>query len=285
MDKLYRLVGLAGFCFNAYGVGVGVRVNDARVLKSIQRCLPFGWRFQQRSVVECLYSFIMNDRAVDPRLRRFHLLYKNQVNLARTTNEAELLDLFESDLNSQIAQSTATRFFVHAGVVAWNGRAIVIPGPSNSGKTTLVREFMKHGATYYSDEFAVLDRNGYVHPFPKPLGIRAENTQKQTKVSANELGAKTGLEPLPIGHVLVTYYRNSAKWRPKDISAGAGALTLLANALSARNKPENTLLFLERAVRGARILKSVRGTAREVVQMFCNTAIDGHGPIVVPTTP
>jgi len=193
-------------------------------------------------------------------------LYRNHENLARTVNEEELLDIFESDLNIYIAQSTPDRFFVHAGVVAWNGRAIVIPGRSYSGKTTLVKEFLEHGATYYSDEFAVFDRRGYVYPFAKPLAIREEITQKQTKVSVNELSAKTGFEPLPIRLLLLTYYRNSARWRPTEVSPGKGALGLLANALSARNQPEGTLAFLEGAVRGARILKGVRGAAREVVQ-------------------
>jgi hypothetical protein len=190
----------------------------------------------------------------------------NHENLARTVNEEELLDIFESDLNLYIAQSTRCRFFVHAGVVGWNGRAIVIPGRSYSGKTTLVKEFLEHGATYYSDEFAVFDRRGYVHPFARPLEIREEITQKQTKVSADELGAKTGVEALPIGVLLLTHYRKSARWRPREMSRGKGALRLLANAPSARENPERALTFLEEVVHGAQILTGVRGEAKDVVQ-------------------
>ena len=51
-----------------------------------------------------------------------------------------------------------------AGVVGWENRAIVMPGASFAGKTTLVRAWLEAGATYYSDEFAVLDRAGRVHP-------------------------------------------------------------------------------------------------------------------------
>jgi hypothetical protein len=31
-----------------------------------------------------------------------------------------------------------------------------------------VAELVRAGATYYSDEFAVLDSRGRVHPFPRP---------------------------------------------------------------------------------------------------------------------
>jgi hypothetical protein len=64
--------------------------------------------------------------------------------------------------------------FLYAGVVAWQGHAIVFPGRSLSGKTTLVREMLRLGATYYSDEFAVVDNSGLVHSFPRPLGIRED---------------------------------------------------------------------------------------------------------------
>ena len=53
----------------------------------------------------------------------------------------------------------------HAGVVGWRGRAIVIPGRSHAGKSTLVAELVRRGAVYYCDEFAVLHETGRVHPY------------------------------------------------------------------------------------------------------------------------
>jgi len=83
-------------------------------------------------------------------------------------------------MSTHIAETAHDRFFVHAGVVGWNGRAIVIPGQSKIGKTTLVEEFLRIGATYYSDEFAVFDRRGYVHPFARPLRVRTDGLQRKT---------------------------------------------------------------------------------------------------------
>jgi hypothetical protein len=49
------------------------------------------------------------------------------------------------------------QIFIHAGVVAHEGRVIVIPGLCMAGKATLVLALVRAAAVYYSDEFAVLD--------------------------------------------------------------------------------------------------------------------------------
>src|SRR5205085_10412678 len=113
---------------------------------------------------------------------------------------------------SFVAERAPDHLFVHAGVVAWKGRAIVMPGASFAGKTTLVQAWLEAGATYYSDEFAVLDRAGRVHPFARPLAVREGPTAWPGRVPAAALGAGIGTTPLPIGLVLVTAYRAGARW-------------------------------------------------------------------------
>jgi hypothetical protein len=155
--------------------------------------------------------------------------------------------------------------FVHAGAVGWRGRAIVIPGRSFSGKSSLVAELVRAGATYYSDEFAVLDERGRVHPFAKPLSLRAEGEVRQEHFSVQELGGATGVKPLPVGLVLVTEYEPGACWRPKQLTQGQGALALLSHVVAARQRPEHSLAALQRVVSLAPILKGRRGDASEIV--------------------
>jgi serine kinase of HPr protein (carbohydrate metabolism regulator) len=45
---------------------------------------------------------------------------------------------------------------LHAGAVSLNGRAIVLAGPTGSGKTSLAAWFVANGFRYLSDEVAVL---------------------------------------------------------------------------------------------------------------------------------
>ena len=119
----------------------------------------------------------------------FNLLYGNAEPLARTLRKEDLLDEFETNVNAYIAQASRRRFFVHAGVVGWKGQAIVVPGRSYSGKSTLVKEFLNYGATYYS-EFAVFDRRGYVYLFAKRLAHsetkqgRSGRTRRNQRVQA-----------------------------------------------------------------------------------------------------
>jgi hypothetical protein len=155
--------------------------------------------------------------------------------------------------------------FVHAGVVGWKGQAIVIPGRSYSGKSTLVAELVRAGATYYSDEYAVLDARGRVHPFSKPLELRQEGKYEQTKITAAELGGHSGTKPLPVGLVLMTQFKSGARWRPRKLTAGKAVLEMLFNTVSARRSPEKALAALQRVTMQAEVLKGVRGDAAEVV--------------------
>lgn len=66
-----------------------------------------------------------------------------------------------------------SHFLIHAGVVAWNGKGIILAADASHGKTTLVLELVRRGFKYLSDEIAALglaDRR--VHPFPRSLRIR-----------------------------------------------------------------------------------------------------------------
>ena len=264
MAKIDRLGWAAGFVFTAYGVRAGVRVNDPQIIGRLLECLPPGWRFARGAAVERIYSVVIGGAGAHAGTRRFHLLYGNAERLARTHDLAELLMRFESDVKLYVAEGARRRVFVHAGVVGWRGRAILLPGQSFSGKTTLVTELVRAGATYYSDEYAVLDARGLAHPYPRPLSVRvAEKPGAVKKMRAEELGGQAGVKPLPVGAVVMSHYKSGARWRPVRLTAGQGALSLLAHTVSARRQPDKALVSLGRVMERAVAFKSLRGEARE----------------------
>ncbi len=64
-------------------------------------------------------------------------------------------------------------FVLHAAALERDGRALLVAGPSGTGKTTLALGLSERGYRLLSDDFAPLHREtGLVHPFPRPLGIR-----------------------------------------------------------------------------------------------------------------
>src|SRR5437867_5211182 len=158
------------------------------MLSHIVNCLPPGYRPSEATRVDRLYSLVVGRPASGLGLRRFTLLYADAMRLARSLEVPEVLRALESDIQLYVAAGARRRLFVHAGVIGWRGRAIVIPGRSGSGKTSLVAALVRAGATYYSDEFAVFDEQGRVYPYARPLSIREDDGLSTRKCPVQELG-------------------------------------------------------------------------------------------------
>ena len=175
----------------------------------------------------------------------------------------EALAHLASDLHLHVAERAPEGIFVHAGVVGWRGRALLLPGSSLAGKTTLVEALLEAGATYYSDEYAVLDAEGRVEPYPRPLSVRTDGEIRGRPRRPETYGAAVGEGPLPVGMVALTRYEPGARWTPEVLSPGRGALAILEHTVPARRRPGAALATLRRVVRDAPVLRGARGDARE----------------------
>ena len=265
MKKVDRLGWAVGFSFKSYGVRIGIRSNQQAALERVCAHLPLQWERVSLPIVDRMYSILVGGAGPRANLRRFNLLYGDHVQLVRSMSLEDVFDKFASDLRLFVAEFAKHRVFVHAGVVGWKGKAIVIPGRSYSGKSTLVAELVRAGATYYSDEYAVFDARGRVHPFAKPIELRAEGELKQSKIEAIDLGGYSGTKPLNVGLVLMTQFKDGAHWRPRKLTAGKAVLEMLFNTVSARRNPERAMSTLQRVTAQAEVWKGVRGHATEVV--------------------
>ncbi|MGH8615561.1 MAG: hypothetical protein ACREYF_26975 [Gammaproteobacteria bacterium] len=212
---------------------------------------------------------MIGDEGLGRKRQRDNLVYADENRIAGTPKLDQAIDAFESDLQLFVAETAPRRVFVHAGVVGLRGKAIVIPGRSFSGKTSLVAALVKAGAIYYSDEYAVLDERGRVHHFARPLAIRENgNGGRPKKYRVEDLGGRAGVKPLPVGMVVVSKYQEGARWRPRKLSEGEGALELMANTVSARRQPEAMFEAIRAVVSLAPVLKGTRGEARQVVEFL-----------------
>jgi hypothetical protein len=173
------------------------------------------------------------------------------------------LEVLERELRMLVARHAPEHIFVHSGAVGYAGKAIVLPGESFAGKTSLVAALVRAGATYYSDEYAVLDQRGFVHPFPKPLSLR-EGSLFQVDHAVETLGGKAGVEALPVGLVALTRYDPEvpkADWRPRRLTPGEAAVALLSHTVPARARPSEALSAITRSVEDALALEGPRGEA------------------------
>lgn len=168
-----------------------------------------------------------------------------------------------ADLQGYLARHARARVFVHAGVVCVGGRAVVIPGRSCSGKSTLVAALAAAGAAYASDEMAVLDRRGRVHPYARPLALRGGGGMRRVVLGSLPGGVVRG--PVPVGLVLVPRYRPGARWAPRELSPAQAMLALMRHTLAVRARPVEVLAVLRAVVEHALVWAGVRGEPEEVV--------------------
>ena len=261
--RLDRVGWCAGTCVEAHGVRLGLRTNAPSLMDELRRCLPPGARPSRSRVVDELFSIWVDPDARAARPSRVYVGGRRRV---RTRDLRHALAVLESELRQSVAARSTRRTFVHAGVVGWRGRAIVVPGRSRSGKTTLVAELIRAGASYLSDEFAVLDARGRVHPFAKPLSIRGAGgcDVHVRRPSAEELGGQSAKAPLPVGLVVLAVHRPGAPWEPATLTAGQAVIEMLAHTVPARLRPAESLQALERAVARAAVVKGERDEAAEL---------------------
>jgi hypothetical protein len=181
------------------------------------------------------------------------------------TNVDALYVAFRQRLKLDVAARSPRRLFVHAGVVAWQGRAIVLPGESRAGKTTLVRALLEAGATYLSDEYAVFDRRGAVHPYPQPLGVRSDDHPFQEDHDPVRLGHAVATAAMPVGLVAVTAHVPEGAWHAAPVTRGRAVVEMLVHTASAAHNPARAMAFLDVALGPARCLVGERGEAAEAV--------------------
>ena len=253
--------------FTAYGVNIGIFCYSEDLIPKIKKivkiAVPKNIVFKENIVHEHIFTITF---AEESSLKGFS---KNNEAETFFAEEVDLLDQLASQVRITVAEFAVTNVFIHSGAIGFNKSGIIIPGTSFSGKTTLVSELIKIGAEYYSDEYAVLDEDGYLHPYPKMLSMRGIiNEWDQVDTAPEEFGARIGVEPIPVKMILLTKYSRNAVWNPKLLTPGEAILEILQHTIPIRNKPEFVLKVLKKMVGRAIIAKSERGAAQEFAPFF-----------------
>ena len=243
------------FAFESFGVRVCIESNEAAAIEQV------------RATAE--YALLGRLSDIDPILadHKLHIDRKGDTYSSGLDGEdfgdnpdlGSLLRYVGSRIRILVAEYAKEIVFVHAGVVTWNGKAIVIPGTSHSGKTTLVAELVKLGAVYFSDEYALFDADGMVLPFPRPLAVRDRNDPSlREDVHVGELGGQAGREPVRAELIYFGKYRPDAVWVPEFLSPGVGVVELITHTIPMRVNSEFALVTLSNAVKDAVMVKTDR---------------------------
>ncbi len=167
-------------------------------------------------------------------------------------------------LDDAVIQRLTTLRAVHAGAVQWGERALLLPGSTHAGKSALVAELLRRGATYFSDEYALIDSEGLVHPYPRPLLLR-NGRPEQVPMLPGECNASVGEVPAPIGWILSLQYLPEYTWNVTAITQSEAVLTLLRNTPHILAESPDMVRAFKRAVAGAVCFAGHRNEAVEAV--------------------
>jgi HprK-related kinase A len=86
------------------------------------------------------------------------------------------LPMLESGLNWLVWTSLARFLLLHAAVLEHRGSAIILPGPSGVGKSTLCAALAARGWRLLSDEVAMVrPQDGRLQPYPRPISLKNES--------------------------------------------------------------------------------------------------------------
>lgn len=167
-------------------------------------------------------------------------------------------------LDGTVVQHLTTLRAVHAGAVLWGERALLLPGVTHTGKSSLVAELLRRGATYFSDEYALIDSDGHVHPYPRPLLLR-NGCPEQFPVLPEEYNASIGNKPATVGWLMSLEYLPEHTWSVEAVPQSEALLTLLRNTPHVLAESPDMMGVFQRAVAGATCYAGRRTEAAEAV--------------------
>ena len=257
--QVHRLVG------EAYGRRFAIEAPEP-VLAALRPDLPYGWH-ETRAEPHRSWDVVRHDDGT----------LQAHLGSAPVTSPGAVADVVRQlaqDIELWVAETAEGLVFVHAGVVAVDGRAIVIPGPSRAGKSTLVAALVRAGAEYLSDEFAPLDAQGLVHAYR-----RAPNQRADSPAAAWPLPHLPTAQtpPMPVALVASVRWEQDAEPRLTPVSHAAGIMPLLSNTVCALTRSEEALDVLSVATRDALRVEGVRGdaaaTAAELLDLLGRRAV------------
>lgn len=253
---------MVSWSFQSYGANIRIDSNSKDIIDSVKEIA----RRSLLSNVKTVSNRQKPDQIFELTKSKtgYYRFVHNDKYLASSRSRLKFLKFFDTIVRISVGESAKNLVFIHAGVVGWRGQAIIMPGDSFTGKSTLVAALVKNGAEYYSDDFAILDSNGLVQPFPRAISMRTnDGNYVPYELSIDQLGAVVGKKHIPVKMVLLTAYAPRKRWNPDYLSSGQGILRIIPFILPFSKRPEFSLKVLNKVTDNAIIASSPRGNAEQ----------------------
>jgi hypothetical protein len=262
---------ISALALRCYGVTITFRSNSEQLLAAIDSdFIPAASPTYDTFDADLEYFLEANQRTGN---------YQASIGSSRligTSDQHSLIEAVKDHVHHTLAATAAQNLFLHAGAVAWHGKALLFPGRSHSGKSTLVRSLISAGAVYLSDEFAVLDENGFVHPFARPISLRTPAGRVRCRPS--DIGGLVARHALPVGAIVFTRFSPRETFRPECLTAGRAVLEVLKHLVAIRAYPQRAIQMARAVTSRSLVIRSPRGDASSAAAEILNIVERSSAP-------
>ncbi len=184
----------------------------------------------------------------------------------------EVLPHVEWALNWEVVRRMDSFLQLHAGVMERDGVGVVFPASPGSGKTTLCAGLLSRGWRFLSDEFALIDGEGMIHPYPKALCIKEGSFEvmehlglpmvsprryrkgkkgRVAYVNPRVVGSRGIGERCQLRHVVFPKFEQGATPRIRSISRGETGFELAQLSFNLRKKGNEGMAMMMSALQHA----------------------------------
>lgn len=211
--------------------------------------------------IEFLFQHSLND-AVSPERRivieqdaedAFSVLADHEApvrNITRGDLATFVMEAVVRDVVTDLRSAGA----IHAGAVSWNAQAVLIAGPSGSGKSSLTSWLANRGFQYLTDEVALLVDDRKIVGFPRSIVLKPGSAERVAEFSsfrgARSVAAGTHTLihpngagpapqfPLPCGLIVFPEFVSGSDLLAQSLTPAQTAMRLIGCNLNARNLPD-----------------------------------------------
>ena len=129
--------------------------------------------------------------------RKYKYIEKDGLTLYRMDRDYHLCPLLMDHIRLSCYENVRDYLLFHSGAVVKNGRAILLPAPSESGKTTLTLGLMNYGYRYLTDEVGAIQRETlkavpyqrpiYLHTWSRPLSKEVGKSYRSYRFRSDDI--------------------------------------------------------------------------------------------------
>lgn len=252
-------------CYRAASYGFRVRSNIADAARFLDE-LFVRFRAENLNGVPT-YSLVQLEGAQWP----FTLYLDDTAARDRPWASPEaMIQFVVANVTKRAIASAEDFLVVHAAAASFEGRGILLPAASDSGKTTTVAGLTRAGFDYLTDEAALIHpRTKLVHPYPRPLAMSPRSVhaitglgeqlspqhhelgRAQYHVPPDELRPNSIGAPCPVRYIVSPCYSTGSVTRLEPMTRPETLMMLLRGSFNFSEFGSQGMHLLGDVVRGA----------------------------------